>query len=108
MKIAEWLRKKVCALVGNAQPPSNWRELDARERYMLAREFGCLVCAESADDMETNPDFMCYKGSVGGLSQNMWCAVCGTRWNFTEIPGLGLMDLVTERERPNIQQEEGG
>jgi hypothetical protein len=77
--------------------PENWRELPDHEKFDLIAKFGCLVC-------ESNPEFLTYEGPSGGMSQNMWCATCGTRWNMAVMPGpgrqtAGIAELVTERER---------
>ena len=77
--------------------PGDWRELPDHEKFDLIAKFGCLVC-------EDNPEFLTHGGPSGGMSQNMWCATCGTRWNMSVMPGpgrltAGIAELVTERER---------
>lgn len=77
--------------------PENWRELPDHEKFDLIGEFGCLVCSE-------NPDFIAYEGPSGGLSTNVWCYKCGTRWNMCVMGGpqgqtAGIAELITEREK---------
>ena len=84
-------------------PPEDWRDLPDHEKFDLIAKFGCLVCGE-------NPEFLTYEGPSGGMSQNMWCATCGTRWNMAVMPGpgrltAGIAELVTEREREDEFKE---
>lgn len=75
--------------------PENWRDLSDHEKFPLIRKFGCLVCSD-------NPDFKVHEGPSGGMSQNVWCFACGTRWNiavFPQDPKSGIAELVQERER---------
>ncbi len=58
---------------------------------------GCVVCHE-------NPDFTAYEGPQGGMSQNVWCSVCGTRYNISMFPSPegkthGIAEIINERER---------
>jgi len=87
-------------------PPEDWRDLPDHEKFDLIAKFGCLVC-------EDNPEFLTYEGPSGGMSQNMWCATCGTRWNMAVMPGpgrltAGIAELVSEREREEEFKEREG
>lgn len=73
--------------------PINWRDLEDHDKFPWLMKEGCLVCLD-------NPDFEVTMGPCGGISQNVWCTKCGTRWNmtvFSQTQGLG--ELIDERER---------
>ena len=85
--------------------PENWRELQDHIKFDWIIKLGCLVCLE-------NPKFEVYEGPSGGMSQNVWCSKCGTRWNMAQFPPqlgfkqqTGLAELVHEREREDEVNE---
>jgi hypothetical protein len=60
---------------------------------------GCGVC-------DMNPEFKIYEGPAGGMSQNVWCSYCGTRYNMTMFPMQpgqqkpeGIAEIINEKER---------
>jgi hypothetical protein len=53
-----------------------------------------------------NPKFKIYEGPAGGMSQNVWCVHCGTRYNMTMFPTQpgqqkpeGIAEIINENER---------
>ena len=60
---------------------------------------GCVVCS-------MNPEFKIYEGPSGGMSQNVWCSYCGTRYNMSIFPpqqgqrkSEGIAEIINEKER---------
>ena len=60
---------------------------------------GCVVCS-------MNPGFSVYEGPSGGMSQNVWCSYCGTRYNMSIFPPQqgqrgpeGIAEIINEKER---------
>lgn len=77
-------------------PPTREPDTDPTLFERLQTE-GCVVC----DD---NPDFRVHGGPGGGMSQNVWCFYCGTRYNIAMFPSPagkthGIAEIVHERER---------
>lgn len=78
-------------------PPTREPELSEPTLFDRLQKEGCVVCHE-------NPNFTTYEGPSGGMSQNVWCSYCGTRYNITMFPGPagkshGIAEIVNERER---------
>ena len=72
-------------------------ETEERSLFQRLEKEGCTVC-------EDNPEFMVIEGPQGGMSQNVWCAKCGTRYFISEFPSpdgkpFGIAEIITERER---------
>ena len=82
--------------------PGSWRwfwqkepeELDEQGLFRRLQKKGCVVC----DD---NPKFSVVQGPTGGMSQNVWCPECWTRYNITIFgPKTGIAEIIQEREGP--------
>lgn len=94
----KWFRNFLTKLRAKPEPelPDNWRELDNSTKFYWLKKKGCLVCLH-------NPKFEHKPGPCGGMSQNMWCARCDTRWNITMFSATeGMAELIEERESRNI------
>ena len=74
-------------------PPTREPELSEPTLFDRLQKEGCVVCHK-------NPDFTTYEGPSGGMSRNVWCSYCGTRYNIAMFSNIhGVAEIVNERER---------
>lgn len=83
----KWMKK----IFRREPKPDNRSE--GQKLFDQIKKTGCVVCTD-------NPKFKIYEGPAGGMSQNVWCVHCGTRYNMTMFPtGEGIAEIINENER---------
>ncbi len=95
----KWIKRLLTKLLPEPDSPDTWRDLEDHDKFAWIIKKGCLVCLE-------NPDFEVTMGPSAGMSQNVWCTKCGTRWNMTVFSSTqGVAELIEERDPKKVLRE---